>query len=355
MRIFLCQSGSRDWLRYLPIVTWTLNNEIRPSIGFTPHELFFGKPTWNPDIPVDPEGSTTIDSWVIQQKEMCEIASREISRSRSKRLRKANARRKHLDIQEGDYVLVHKKRFPQYTVSKLSTQFFGPYKVKKVFHSTALVRTSPKLGGDVEVGFSFLKRFPHALRDPEDNDGAEQSPESESEDSDPIVPIPERDTHVHEGHASSSMHETNNTSHTSFQGDEPLSRDRAFEPGMELAHIPSVLRPALLRHRSDRPLGEKLSSTLSQQPAVEDEQPISPHTTNTFNVEQILRHRYRQGYQFLTRWEDFSVVESTWEPVRSFVNDGLINSQFLKYAQENGLQKAITQAHNLCRRQVTAD
>lgn len=357
MRIFLCQSGSRDWLKFLPIVTWTLNNEVRPSIGYTPHELFFGKPTWNPDIPVDPEGTTTIDSWVIQQKEMCEIASREIARSRSKRLRKANAKRKRLEIQEGDYVLIHKKRFPQYTISKLSTQFFGPYKVKKVFHSTALVRTSPKLGGDVEVGFSFLKRFPHALQDHEDdeggdhNDGAEQSSESEIENTDPIGLISERNTHVHEGHASSSMHETNNTSHTSFQGDESLSRDRAFEPGMELAQTPSVLRPALLRHRPDRPLGEKLSSTLSQQPDVE----VEPHTTETFNVEQIIRHRYRQGYQFLTRWEDFSVEESTWEPVRSFVNNGLINSQFLKYAQDHGLQKAITQAHNLSRRQETAD
>ena len=31
-------------------------------------------------------------------------------------------------------------------------------------------------------------------------------------------------------------------------------------------------------------------------------------------VKSVLRHRYRQGWRFLTLWEGFGVAEATWEP-----------------------------------------
>ena len=31
-------------------------------------------------------------------------------------------------------------------------------------------------------------------------------------------------------------------------------------------------------------------------------------------MKSVLRHRYRQGWRFLTLWEGFGVEEATWEP-----------------------------------------
>ena len=44
-------------------------------------------------------------------------------------------------------------------------------------------------------------------------------------------------------------------------------------------------------------------------------------------VKSVIRHRYRQGWQFLTLWEGFGVGEATWEPFSAFVlPEGRLNS-----------------------------
>ena len=44
-------------------------------------------------------------------------------------------------------------------------------------------------------------------------------------------------------------------------------------------------------------------------------------------VKSVLRHRYRQGWRFLTLWEGFGVEEATWEPFSAFVlPEGRLNS-----------------------------
>ena len=44
-------------------------------------------------------------------------------------------------------------------------------------------------------------------------------------------------------------------------------------------------------------------------------------------VKSLLRHRYRQGWRFLTLWEGFGVEEATWEPFSAFVlPEGRLNS-----------------------------
>ena len=36
-------------------------------------------------------------------------------------------------------------------------------------------------------------------------------------------------------------------------------------------------------------------------------------------VKSVLRHRYRQGWRFLTLWEGFGDEEATWEPFSACV------------------------------------
>ena len=51
-----------------------------------------------------------------------------------------------------------------------------------------------------------------------------------------------------------------------------------------------------------------------------------------YQVEQILRGQYGQGWRLLTKWEGYGTSESTWEPVRAFVHDdGKLNHVFVDY------------------------
>ena len=61
-----------------------------------------------------------------------------------------------------------------------------------------------------------------------------------------------------------------------------------------------------------------------------------------YHVESILKHKYRKGWFFLTKWENWPLADSTWEPLKLFVHpDGRINDKFQEYCQGNGLEKAI--------------
>ena len=53
-------------------------------------------------------------------------------------------------------------------------------------------------------------------------------------------------------------------------------------------------------------------------------------------VKPVLRHRYRQGWRFLTLWEGFEVEEATWEPFPAFVlPQGCLNSVLVDYVSQN--------------------
>ena len=55
-------------------------------------------------------------------------------------------------------------------------------------------------------------------------------------------------------------------------------------------------------------------------------------------VKSIVRHRYRQGWRFLTRLEGFRVEEATWESFPAFVpTEGRLNSVVVDHLSQNNL------------------
>jgi len=63
-----------------------------------------------------------------------------------------------------------------------------------------------------------------------------------------------------------------------------------------------------------------------------------------YNVECILKQNFRQGWRFLTKWENFFLTASTWEPTRSFVlPDGRVFQPFKEYCQAKGLNGILKQ------------
>ena len=52
----------------------------------------------------------------------------------------------------------------------------------------------------------------------------------------------------------------------------------------------------------------------------------------------VLRHRYCQGWRFLTPWEGFGAGEATWEPSSAFVlPEGRLNSVLVDYLSQKNL------------------
>ena len=65
-------------------------------------------------------------------------------------------------------------------------------------------------------------------------------------------------------------------------------------------------------------------------------------------VESILRHRYRQGWRFLTLWERFGVEEATWEPFSALIlPEGRLNSVLVDYLSQNNLGELLRLAEEL--------
>ena len=314
-RVLMSQQSSKDWLRLVPFITWIHNNQLNPQTGYTPHELFFGRPTWIPESPPEPDSNPSVESWVQEQAELCRIASRRLMAERLRRLRRSNKGRIDATYSVGDFVLIHRKRFPQWAVSKLGTQWFGPYRIVQLKHNTAVVRASPRLGGEVDVGFSFLKKF-HG------NVTSESEEEEEEPEETPDFATPSRIDH-------SLPHEPTRSDHSNAFGWPEVLPRAIHGPGG------AALSGGLLREQVQPPeQGAGLEYTEAEH-----------HRQGYFFVEAILKHKYKQGYKFLTKWERYPIQDSTWEPVKAFVQpDGAINPIFQRYCQDQGLEKAYRKA-----------
>ena len=73
-------------------------------------------------------------------------------------------------------------------------------------------------------------------------------------------------------------------------------------------------------------------------------------------VKSVLRHRYRQGWRFLTLWEGFGVEEATWEPFSAFVlPEGRLNSVLVDYLSQNNLGELLRLAETLASKTKARD
>ena len=274
MRVLMAGRRDKNWLRVVPYATWIINSQVHMQTGVTPAELFLGRPAWTPDLVPDPDAQPSVKDWMESQLELRKKAQERLQEVRQRYLEKVNQRRRPAVYQEGDWVLVHKRRFPQWTTTVFGSQWFGPYRIIKIQANSVKIRASPKLGGEVEVAHEHLKRYPVHY-----DEG-----ETEEEDEDEAVLEDEREGPKPEE-----------------EEKEEMTKDEAEAQGF-------------------------------------------------FNVDSIVKHKYRKGWYFLTVWEGWPVSDATWEPVKAFVQpDGRINTKFQEYCQakspERPLREAIRRAN----------
>ena len=73
-------------------------------------------------------------------------------------------------------------------------------------------------------------------------------------------------------------------------------------------------------------------------------------------VELVIRHRYRQGWRFLSLWEGFVVEEATWEPFSALVlPEGHLNLVLVDYLSGNNLGELLRLAETLASQKKPRD
>jgi hypothetical protein len=98
----------------------------------------------------------------------------------------------------------------------------------------------------------------------------------------------------------------------------------------------------------DQPVNEPIT-TLDPGPISNQE--VNPDVTSNsgltqssdfYEVDRILKHKYQQGWKFLTAWRNYPVSSATWEPPKHFVMpNGEWNQIFTDYLNDKGLTHVI--------------
>jgi hypothetical protein len=263
MRSLLLGQKSNNWVRMVGIATAIMNQQHCVATGFSPVELFFCRPPamLNPNIPDDED--VALQDWSRKLRADEDRVKRQLIVGRSKRMARANKGRTEAKHGAGDYVLVHRERFPARKKDKLKSQWHGPFRVVEVSTGKVRVRASPRLGGEVWVANGHIKRFPNVEEGWEEDDTISDEMDVEEEDA-------------------------------------AAKEEEIMEEEVDLVD--------------------------------------GKTRTGSYVVEKILKHHYKFGWEFLTMWAGWTLADATWEPPRSFVVDGRINTLLKEYCRDNGME-----------------
>jgi len=279
VRVLSLDCKTIDWPKLTPFVSWIHNSQVSSQTGFSPSELFLGRssPTFStvPEVQTNP----SVENWLHEQLLLQEKASKRLQHLREKSLQRSNRGRPQSTYTVGEYVLIHKKRWPQMKIPKLESPWLGPFKIQTVHHNSLKVLVSPSLGGLIQVAMSMVRKW-YQNEMLEESDDVEEVAENQDE------------------------RELNNE--------------------------------------------EEEQSNPEEEPQFPEFTEVeAPKDEGYYNVKEILKHKFRQGWRFLVHWENYPISASTWEPVKAFVlPNGAINMEFKRYCEDKGLteilQKVIT-------------
>ena len=124
-----------DWDERLGMIEFAYNNSVHSSTGFTPFFLCFGRHPVNPMnmlIQVDTKNEAA-DSFLRQLSEDLDQAKLNLQKAQDRQKKYADQKRRDLDIQVGDEVLLSTKTLPVTVAAggskKLGPLYCGPFRV----------------------------------------------------------------------------------------------------------------------------------------------------------------------------------------------------------------------------------
>ena len=156
LRIWWKTERTKDWVRLLPVISSIMNSQESPATGYSPHELFMGRPAWFLHAPYPEDPYSTLGKWVKEQQNKADKATVMPQQVREQQWTKKSKHREPASYHEGDWVLVQHSRLPAYTSDN---PYFGPCKILSVDGHRITVRCSPRLGGTPGCAAQWPKHY----------------------------------------------------------------------------------------------------------------------------------------------------------------------------------------------------
>ena len=297
---------SGNSLKLVPCAIYLMNNQVSSRTGLTPAESFLGRPGFNLEFHCASEGNPKVDEWLTEQKSIADLCRSLLENKKSKDDRTKNHKRKEAIYQIGDWVLLHDSRFKAWPRNTLDSPYFGPFLVTDVAEGSVWIKTHPKCGGLAEVGYPQLKHYDVVddLYDWEED--VQEGLEAPAEDlaADPMIEDEELP---------------------------PMEEDSSLRmPKRDISPSrPTVPTPMAIEARPKR-LSASGPVTFTE---------LEMKKQDYYFVDRILRHTYKRGWRFYTKWSGYSISDCTWEPVSAFIlDDGSVNKVFAEYCKSQDLR-----------------
>ena len=68
VRIWCKTERTRDWVRLLPVISLMMNSQESSATGYSPHELFLGRPAWFLHAAFPEDTHSSVGAWVQEQQ-----------------------------------------------------------------------------------------------------------------------------------------------------------------------------------------------------------------------------------------------------------------------------------------------
>ncbi|XP_062093441.1 uncharacterized protein LOC133799440 [Humulus lupulus] len=125
----------KQWSKFLSWAEYHYNTSHHSAIGMTPFQAVYGRTP--PSIPAYTRGATTIqavEADLLKQDEILHHLKHNLQRAQQRMQQQANKKRRDIEFQVGELVLVKLQPYRQTTVahrlnSKLCRRYFGPFEV----------------------------------------------------------------------------------------------------------------------------------------------------------------------------------------------------------------------------------
>ena len=126
VRICCKTERTKDWVRLLHVISLMINSQESSARGYTPHELFMGRPAWFRHAPYPEDSYSNVGKWMKEQQNKVDKAKVMPERVGERQWNKKNKHRVPASYEEGDWVLVHHSRLPAWPRSTSDDPYFGP-------------------------------------------------------------------------------------------------------------------------------------------------------------------------------------------------------------------------------------
>ena len=286
----------RNLLKLVPYAIYLMNNRVSSRTGFTPMELFLGRPGFIFEFPCASEGNPKVDKWLTEQKRVADPCRSLLENKRSRENRTKNRKRKEAIYQIGDRGLIHHSGFKAWLRNRLDGPNLGPFLVTDVAEGSVRIKTNPKYGGLAEVGYPQLKHYDllENLYDWEEDqqeslEAAAKDPAADPMDKDEELPAMEEDGLL-------------------------WMPERDISPSRPTVSTPTAIEARPKRISASVPVTFTASEMKKQ---------------DYHFVGRILRHTYKRGWRFCTKRSGHSISDCAWEPVSGPYSMTVMSTRFL--------------------------